>query len=211
MTGAERRRRLRLLRRDRDRPGPRRLPARRARTPRNDAGLHQLGGTGAGDFVSVARSPSRWGRWREAPDGRGQLPQLLGGLPRPSQRTCVDQNSLSTPHPSGFARHLPASAEKGRRGDRLQLSISRNAAGTSLFTRRSSEGGGTGDAGIAGARRRLRRRRIAASARRGAHATVAASSCRSRGSTTAWPRVSPSSRATPTPTSPTILTTPSIS
>ncbi len=39
--GAQRRRRLRLLRRDRDRQGPRRLPARRAGADRHDARLHR--------------------------------------------------------------------------------------------------------------------------------------------------------------------------
>ena len=123
--GAERRRRLRLLRRDRDRPRPRRLPARRARAHGNDPGLHRRGGKGAGDFMSGARipSPARWGRWREAPDGVWPAASTVGRIARPSQRTCVDPDLLSTPHPSGFARHLPRFAEKGRRGDRLQLSI----------------------------------------------------------------------------------------
>ena len=59
--------------------------------------------------------------------------------------------------------------------------------------------------GAQGARRRLRRRRAAAAARRdSAASTAAASSCRARASTNASPRALRSSRATPTPTSPTI-------
>ena len=117
----------------------RRHPARRHRRrarlgPQGRVGPSSPAGAALRDAhitLRGARTPSPalcWGRWLAEPAGWGVARCCEAGrLARPRERTFDDAFLLSTPHPSGFARHLPRFAEKGAR-NRLMFGRKRTSA-----------------------------------------------------------------------------------
>ena len=125
-----------------------------------------------------ARTPSPalcWGRWLAEPAGWGVARCCEAGrLARPQERTFDDAFLLSTPHPSGFARHprvfargqaLPRFAEKGARNrlmfGRKRLPHSSRSWVTQMCASRSAKAGiQTPGAGRPRVRSPARRRRL---------------------------------------------------